>query len=123
MEKAINIKATNMELNNEIRDYVDSRIKSLDKFIDATENDTAIFDVEVGKTTTAQHTGNIFRAEINLKVHGNFYRAEETTDHLFASIDKATSEIERQLRKGKKKRIDLIRRGAEKIKNILKWGK
>lgn len=121
--KTLNIKATNLELTNEIRSHVESRINSLDKFIDANQNDLAIFDVEVGKITTAQHSGKIFRAEINLSLGGNLYRAEEITEHINESIDVATHELERQIRKQKNKKHSLFKKGAEKIKNILKWGR
>lgn len=118
--KTLNIKATHFDLNDEVRDYVESRIKYLDKFIDATENDQAIFNVEVGKTTTAQHTGEIFRAEMNLTVHGNSYRTEATRDHLFAAIDQATHELEHQLVHHKTKRNTLFKRGAKQIKKLLR---
>ena len=120
--KILNIKATHLDLSDEIRNYVESRIDSLDKFIDVTENDTTIFNVEVGKTTTAQNTGDIFRAEINLSAHGKTYRSEATKDHLFAAMDVATQELENQLLHHKTKRNTMFRRGAQKIKNILRWG-
>ena len=120
--KTLNIKATHLDLNNEIRDYVETRINSLDKFIDATEKDTAVFNVEVGRTTTAQHTGDIFRTEINLNVHGNTYRTESTKDHLFTAVDEAARELEHQLIHHKSKRNTLFRRGAKQIKKLLKWG-
>lgn len=120
--KTLNIKATHLELNEEIRSYVESRINSLDKFIYATEQDLAVFNVEVGKTTTAQHTGDIFRAEINLSVHGKTYRAEATKDHLYSAMDQATNEMIHQVGRNKDKQATLLRRGANKIKNMLKWG-
>lgn len=120
--KTLNIKATHFDLNDEVREYVESKINSLDKFIDATEKDLAIYNIEVGKTTTSQHTGEIFRAEINLSVHGKSYRSESTKDHLFTAIDEATHEMEHQLGRHKNKRKSLFRRGANKIKNMLKWG-
>ena len=75
-----NIKATNIELTQEISDYLDKRLQSIEKLIDP--NDTsAIFDVEVGKTTNHHQTGSIFRAEINLHIALKQFRAtsEEET--------------------------------------------
>ena len=118
--KTLNIKATHLDLNEEIHDYVETRINYLDKFMDATEKDQAIFNVEVGKTTTAQHTGEIFRAEINLTVHGNSYRTESTRDNLITAIDDATHEMEHQLVHHKNKRNTLFRRGAKQIKKLLR---
>lgn len=118
--KTLNIKATHFDLNDEVREYVESKINSLDKFIDATEQDTALYNIEVGKTTTAQHTGDIFRAEINLSVHGKAYRTESTKDHLFAAVDEAVHELEHQLVHKKSKRNTLFRRGAKQIKKLLR---
>ena len=118
--KTLNIKATHFDLNNEVREYVESKINSLDKFIDATEKDTALYDIEVGKTTTAQHTGDIFRAEITLNVHGKTYRTESTKDHLFTAVDEASHELEHQLVHHKTKRNTLFKRGAKQIKKLLR---
>jgi ribosomal subunit interface protein len=120
INKTLNIKATHIDLTDEIKNYVESKTNTLMKFIDATEQDVAKFNVEVGKTNTAQHTGNIFRAEINLNAHGQTYRTESTTDHIHSAIDEATHEMEREVKKHKDKRKTLFRRGAEKIKNILR---
>lgn len=118
--KTLNIKATLLDLNDEIRDYVENRVNYLDKFMDATEQDQAIFNVEVGKTTAAQHTGEIFRAEINLNVHGNSYRTESVRDNIITAIDEATHEMEHQLVHHKTKRNTLFRRGAKQIKKLLR---
>jgi ribosomal subunit interface protein len=120
--KTLNIKATHFDLNDEIRDYVETRINYLDKFIDATDQDQAIFNVEVGKTTAIQHTGEIFRAEMNLTVHGNSYRTESTRDNLITAIDQATHELEHQLVHHKTKRNTLFKRGAKQIKKFLRLG-
>jgi len=120
--KTLNIKATHIDLTDEIKNYVESKTDTLMKFIDATEQDVAKFNVEVGKTNTAQHTGNIFRAEINLNAHGQTYRTESTTDHIHSALDEATHEMEHQLVHHKNKRNTLFKRGAQKIKNMLKWG-
>jgi ribosomal subunit interface protein len=119
----INIKATNLELNDKIRDFVEEKIYSLKKFLNIKESDEALFDVEVGKTTTAQHTGDIFRTEINLSIRGQFYRTESTTDHLFVSVENAIAEMQKQIRRSKNKKTTLFKKGAEKIKNILKGNK
>lgn len=41
------------------------------------------------------------RAEITLRADGTYFRAEETTTDMMASIDAAVSSIERQIRKNK----------------------
>ncbi|MEK7589902.1 MAG: ribosome-associated translation inhibitor RaiA [Patescibacteria group bacterium] len=110
-----NIKATNIELTQEISDYLDKRLQSIEKLIDP--NDTsAIFDVEVGKTTNHHQTGSIFRAEINLHIALKQFRATSEEETLFNAIDKAEKEIVNEVRRAKGKKQRLLRKGGNAIK-------
>jgi ribosomal subunit interface protein len=118
----INIKATNIDLTDNIREHVNQKISMITKFMQLKPEQEAIFDVEVGKTTNAQHQGHIMRAEINLELSGNFNRTESVQDNLFQAIDDATDEMIRKVRKNKEKRFDLIKKGAAKVKNFFRIG-
>ena len=112
-----NVKATNMELTQEVSDYLDKRLESVEKLIDP--NDTsAIFDIEVEKLT-GQQTGEILRAEINLQITGKHLRAEATEQTLLNAIDKARNEMLAELRKAKNKKRRLLRRGGTAIKGFM----
>ncbi len=66
----INIKATNIELNTEIKDYVDSKILSLDKFLNS-GNDIPVF-LEIGRESNHHQNGpDVFMAEIHFSFEGN----------------------------------------------------
>lgn len=114
----INIKTTNIEMGDNLRDFVEEKINSVHKFLNLGENDEALFEVEVGKITNGQHQGKIFRSEINLKVHGNFIRTESVQENLNLAIEESVEEMIRRVRKNKEKKIDLWRRGANKIKGL-----
>ncbi|MBT3230862.1 ribosome-associated translation inhibitor RaiA [Candidatus Uhrbacteria bacterium] len=95
------INGTNLELTQAIKDYVEKRVAKLEKFSSGFEPcDVA---VDVGKTTTGQQKGRIFRAEFNLNIPGTLLRAEEVEEDLYAAIDKAVDALARQIKDYKEK--------------------
>ncbi len=114
-----NIKATNIELTPAISDYIEKKFSAFDRFVDNTHGG-AHCDVEVGKTTKHHRQGDVFKAEVNMKVSGqNFYAVSEKDD-LYASIDEVKDEIIRQITAHKDKSTTLMRKGALRVKNMLK---
>lgn len=113
-----NIKTTNIELTSEISDYLDKRLQAVEKLIDP--NDTsAMFDVEIGRTTEHHQSGNIFKAEINLHVAGKQMRASAEEATILNAIDRAEKEIVRELRRFKGKQRRLLRRGGSAVKAFM----
>jgi len=96
----INIKGTNMELTEAIKDYVEEKIGSLDKFYD----NILEARVDVGKTTNHHQKGDVFRAEVNLEVpQKGVLRAEATREDLYMAINQVKDELQRQIKKFKEK--------------------
>lgn len=117
------IKATALELTPAIRAYVEEKILSINKFVDSSTGG-ALADIEVAKTTDHHHSGEIFKAEINLQVNGNFYRASTVRADLYAAIDEMKDEIIRQITAHQNKKTTLFRKGARKLKGLLRgWGR
>ena len=110
-----NIKTTNLELTDEISVYLDKRLKSLDAFF-TPENTAVICEVEIGIQTKHHQKGDIFRSEINIMKEGQMYRTVAIEETLYAAIDKSKDEMARCLRRGKERRIDLLRKGGGKLK-------
>lgn len=98
----INILGSKIELTQAIKDYVTTKVSSLDKFY----NGILEARVEVGMTTNHHQKGDIFRAEVNLRVPGNLIRAEAVSDDLYKSINQVKDELQRQLKKYKGKSGD-----------------
>ncbi len=117
----INIKATNYELGADTRAYAEKKLGAIEKFLDESQG-VVLCDVELEHETAQQH-GRIFRAEINLNAHGEFFRVEESAESMQAAIDAAHDEILRRLKKGKTKHMSMIRRGGAKLKEMMNWGK
>lgn len=114
----ITIKATNIELTPAIRDYAEEKINSLNKYLNHFDPESVTAKVEVGKTTKHHQKGLIFRAEVNLTVPRNFFRAEEETADLYASIDAVHDELKRQIVSLKEKTVKEKVRRARKAKQI-----
>ena len=79
----INIKAVNLDLTPAITVYIEEKINRLEKFVSGEgikewdEHNQAAMeaDVEIARTTNHHRHGDVYRAEINLKVPGRIIRA------------------------------------------------
>ncbi len=114
----INIKATNIELTEAIRDYVNKRLESVEKFID--DEDEKFIYVEVAKTTNHHKQGDYYKAEFNLKIDKQSYFTDAEKEDLYVAIDEAKDELLKRIIDSKKRKKTLFRRGAQRIKDILK---
>lgn len=109
-----------MEMTPAIREYVEKRVSSLEKFI-PDNKDLLLAEVEVGTTTNHHKTGDIFRAELNLSTGGKNIYAEAEKDDLYSAIDEMRDIAERECVSRKGKRETLAKRGASQIKKMLRW--
>lgn len=116
----ITIKATNIELTDAIRTYVENKVGSLQSKIAGSPE--VVAHVEVGKTTNHHKQGEVFRAEIDIVVSGKAqqFRAVTERDDLYAAIDEARDEMERELVQFKDKKQAIYKRGARTLKNLIK---
>ena len=99
-----NIKATNIELTDNIKDYIESKLEMLEKYLGQVQVTNADFEVEM--TTRHHHKGEIFRAELNLNVPGELLRIEKTEKDLYKAIDKVKDHMQQMIVKYKKKKFD-----------------
>jgi len=114
----ISTKATNLELTLAISRYVNKKLTALGRLVRA-QDESAHAEVEIEKTTAHHRSGDVFRAEINLHIAGKRFRAEVTTNDLYAAIDAMKDEIERALESHKDKRLTLRKKGGQKVKSML----
>ena len=118
VDMKIQLKTTQYTITPEVRHYLDKRLEAIEKFLDESEGE-AICDVELEHKYGQQH-GRVFRAEINLNIHGAFFRVEEKAESMNAAIDAVHDEILRRLRKDKTKHRVRARRGGARLKKMLK---
>ena len=120
----IKIKTNNIAPTDSLSLYVKEKILSVEKFLEALhENGEFVAEVEIGKTTKHHHSGDVFRAEVNIRGKGKFFRAVSEKDDLYAAIDDVRNEIVREINSYKGKERALFRRGAGMIKNLLRFGR
>jgi len=98
----INITGRKIDISLGMRSYTEKKLAKLDKFFDETANAQATLSVEKDRQT----------AELTI-YYGEFvYRAENTSQDMYASIDNAVDLIERQIRKNKTRLEKKLRGGA-----------
>ena len=119
MYMQIKIRSKNFDLTPAIKDYVTSKISSLEKFLNV-KNGT-LCEVEIGRTTKHHKSGDIFKAEVNILQPGNkqVYVVAEEID-LYTAIDIVRDEAERAIVSRKNKYKTLFKKGAIRMKEILK---
>lgn len=116
-----NIKATNLELTQDLSDYVNKKLSGIEKFIHAKDPESVHTYVEVEKTTSHHQTGEtLYRAEVNIKTDMGYFRAEHTGASPEAAIDIMKDEIVRELTASVSKERTLTRRGQAALKKLFK---
>ncbi|MBI2446623.1 MAG: ribosome-associated translation inhibitor RaiA [Parcubacteria group bacterium] len=114
----INLKTKNFSLTPSIKNYLEQKLNSLDKFLPGDESISA--DVELGKITNHHQKGDIFRAEVNLKIPGRLIRAVAEKWDLRVAIDAIRSELQKEIKINKEKNLSLYKKGARTLKKLLK---
>lgn len=99
----LNIKATNLELTAELKDYAQQKIDMLDKYLGKLKVINA--RIEVSKTTNHHLKGEIYRAEVNLSLGGDLLRVAKIEKDVFKAIDKVKDHLELVIKKYKDKKI------------------
>jgi len=125
----VNLKYTNMDSSPAVDEYVENKIGELDKYVNVKGGDvpsgtgrsTVEAFVELGKTTKGQSKGDVYRAEVQLRIPGSTVRAESTQLDLHLAIDQVKDELQRQLRRYKEKRSAKFLKGARSIKNPFRY--
>lgn len=114
-----NIKATGIDLTPSLRVYVEEKLGYVERLIGQAE-DNLMANVEIGKTSNHHHSGEVFRAEINLHLAGHDYRAVRTDVDLYAAIDQVKDDVMEEIKSYRDKRHTLLRRGGRKLKSMLR---
>ena len=91
-----------MDSSAELRAYAERKIGKLDRFFRNEAEDYVTFSQERGR----------FRAEITIHNDGTYYRANELTQDMYASVDSGVAAIERQIRRNKTRLAKRLREGA-----------
>ncbi len=89
----MNYTGKNMDVTDALRDVTEKKLSKLDKY----------FQTDVSGNVTFGTEKNRKIIEVTINLPGTILRAEESSDDMYASIDKAIDVLERQVRKHKTK--------------------
>jgi len=107
MSSKTDIYIKDMELTDEIRDYIEKKADKLDKFLSLIDEKR----IDLAYVKTAREPENKFVAQITLRGRGFILRAEERAIDIRAAVDQVMDKIERQIERYKGKRFN--RNGAK----------
>jgi len=116
------IRTKNIKLNQVLDDFIKEKIGSLKKFIDLLRKNGSIGKplvevfVEIENETKHHRKGPFFRAEAQMHLPGKSIRAEARGVDLSLAIVEVKDELQREIKRYKRKRISLERRGQRSIK-------
>ncbi len=100
----LDIKATNLELTPAIKEYIETKIAGLSKFVEKWEKIGAIeARFELAKISNHHNKGEVYHAEANLTLDGQFVRAEASGEDAHAVIDKVKDIMKAEITKLKSK--------------------
>lgn len=111
-----NLKATGVEITAELRGYVEKKLAMADKLLSGEPPPHADVELAYEPLRDGQH----FRAEFTLASGASVYRAEEWGQNMHAAVDLALDELLHALRDAKRKRINIFRRTAARVKYYLR---
>jgi len=121
----VNIKTTNIELNDALRFWVQEKLGELDKFLgvfgpddsSVGEKEKVEIWVEIEKTTRHHLKGDVFRAEAQLRLPKESLRSEAIDTDLRTAVNTVKDELQRDIKRYKGKRLSKARGWARKTKN------
>ena len=91
----LNIRGDKLEVTDSIKNYIEEKLKRLDKYFETPE------DLKANIVVRTRGIDQII--EVTIPIKKAILRAEETNKDLYAAIDKVTDKLERSIRKNKTK--------------------
>jgi len=118
------IKGTNLELHNDLKDYVNKKIGGLKKFVkikdDSKSRDSIVARVELARTTRHHNQGDIYKAEVNLQLPRKMIRCVVEGDDIYKVIDSVKDDLKLRINDYKNERKSRIRKGMRIISKLRK---
>lgn len=103
----------------DVEEYIRSRMLSVGTFLERREDDEVLVEFEVERSTHHKK-GDVFHAESNLTHKGQLFRACSNKFDIRVAIDDVRNQTEKQIRRSRTKRFELVKQGARAIKGMLR---
>ncbi|MGH2152756.1 ribosome hibernation-promoting factor, HPF/YfiA family, partial [Enterococcus faecalis] len=91
-----NVRVENIEVTEAIRDYVEKKVRKLERYFSDSPERTVHVNLKV-------YTGKTAKVQVTIALAYLVLRREETSPDLYASIDLVVDKLERQIPKFKTK--------------------
>ncbi len=104
----VNIRATGCELTPALRQYVEEKFSTLEKY----GPDLIQADVHIGKDTNHHNKGEVFSCSATVELSGDVIKVERTAEDLYKAIDKVKDHLRETLAQRKEKLVDSHQEGA-----------
>ncbi len=115
----ISIRAKNIKLTPELKSYVNEKIlKTLESRL-SQEKEPLEVSVELIRLTRHHRKGLIFRAEVQLILHGHQIISEEKGETIEQAIDRVKDELEREIESHKGKETTITRKRNRFLKKLI----
>jgi ribosomal subunit interface protein len=111
----IKIQGAQMEVSEAMETYVTRKLQSLEKLVD----ENSLFEVELGKISKHHRSGDVYKAEFNVRSHGDYSRVCVEGEDVYAAVDKARDELDNILSSKKDKKHTLWKKGSMRIKEFI----
>lgn len=109
------IKSKDFSVSPAVESYLRKKVDSLSKFFKWFNEELILVEAELGRLVR-QQKGDVFRAEINLRLGGQLFRAEAEQFDIYAAIDEVRDDLAQELKRFKNKKETIFIRGARSIK-------
>jgi putative sigma-54 modulation protein len=121
-ELNINLKGTNIELTDAVKDYVLKRVTNLGKLLSKmrASGGEIMVNFEIGKNTNHHKSGAVFHADCLVNINGKELYYSTDKEDLYEAIDSVKDSLFSDISKNKDKRRTLFHEGARRVKNMLK---
>lgn len=113
------IKATNITLSPSLENHIENSLGSLRKLVRSFGEEIET-RVEVGRSTFHHKKGEVFFAEVNLKIGKRLLRSKSEAVSPQSAIDEVRDELRNEIVKFKNKKETVFRRGARSFAKLLK---
>lgn len=114
-EPTITFKHTNIGVDYELQELFTRKLLSLRKYF---VSDEVLCEVEFRKETLKTSNDSCV-VEANLSDDGQLFRVKASGINFEKAVDEARDELDKKVRRSKRKRNNLFLKGARQIKNLM----
>lgn len=118
----INLVGKNIELSEDIKNYVSKRVTNLEKLLTRIEGSggKVMANFEVSKSTNHHKSGDVFHADCLIKIDGKEFHSSAEKEDLYSAVDDVKDSLYSEINKNKDRTQTLFKRGAASVKKMMK---